>query len=154
MAEQFDIAAWRHHRVGESLEVMGELDDAGYHFGVCGENAVKYALWASGVHAAWISAGAAIGKSRSRSLQGTPMRGHFPSLVSFVRKAQTEIAVHATGRYAGAVMSTLLAPSFSSRFAGWDINIRYADPRYTPVTPATCTSWHVDADDLVLAILV
>src|SRR4051794_13118464 len=106
MAEQFDIAAWRHHRVGETLEVMGELDDAGYHFGVCGENALKYALWASGVYAAWITAGAAIGKSPSESLRGTPMRSHFPSVATLVRKAQTEIAVHATGRYAGPIMST------------------------------------------------
>jgi hypothetical protein len=154
MAEQFDIAAWRHHRVGESLEAIGELDDAGYHFGVCGENAVKYALWASGVRAAWLSAGAATGKSPSQSLKGTPMRGHFPTLTSLVRKVQTEIAVHATGRHAGPIMATLLNPSFSSRFAGWDIDIRYADPHYTPVTPATCSSWHGDADDLVLAILV
>jgi hypothetical protein len=82
------------------------------------------------------------------------MRGHFPSLASLVRRVQTEIVVHATGRYAGPIMSTLLDPGFSSRFAGWDIDIRYADPRYTPVSPVTCTSWHDDADELILAILV
>lgn len=154
MAEQFDIAAWRHHRVGEALEAIGELDDAGYHFGLCGENALKYALWASGVCAAWITAGAASRKTPAQSLIGTPMRGHFPSFANLVRKAQAEIAVHAKGRYAGPVMSTLLDPGFSSRFAGWDIDIRYADPRYTPVTAASCTAWHQDADVLVLATLV
>jgi hypothetical protein len=48
MAEQYAIAAWR-------LELEGDTDDAGYHFGISGETAVKYALRASGVEAAWVA---------------------------------------------------------------------------------------------------
>lgn len=154
MAEQYDVAAWRHHRVGEMLENGAELDDAGYHFGVCGENAVKYALWASGVQAAWIRIGAGQGKSVRDSLTGTPMRGHFPTLTTLVQQTRSNIAVHATGRFSGPVAAIVLSPNFIQRFAGWSIDIRYADTQHTPVSSQTCTAWHADADDLVLSLVI
>ena len=154
MAEQFDIAAWRHHRVAETLEILAELDDAGYHFGVCGENAVKYALWAAGVQAAWIRAGAAVGKSPAQSLKRTPMRGHFPTLKSLINKTRAEISIYATGRHAAPIAAMVLDPSFAGRFADWHIDIRYADAAHTPVSALKCATWHRDADDFVLALLL
>lgn len=49
MTERYDIAAERHHRVAAQLEANGETDDAAYHYGLVGENALKYGLLTSGV---------------------------------------------------------------------------------------------------------
>ncbi len=154
MAEQYGVAALRHQRVAGSLELGAELDDAGYHFGVCGENALKYALWASGVESAWICIGATRGMSARASLRTTPMRGHFPTLATLVQQTQAEIALYATGRFSGPISAVVLSPSFSRRFSGWNINIRYADNQYTPVSSQTCAAWHADADDLVFSLVI
>lgn len=146
MAEQYGVAAWRHHDVAETLEHLGFLDDAGYHFGVCGENAVKHSLRAAGVESVWVAA--------KISLKKTPMKQHFPTLKSFVKRAQADIAVNAQGRFAAAVASLVLDPSFANRFNGWHINIRYADTTNTPVAGGTCSGWHTDADDLVLGLVL
>jgi len=154
LAEQYEVAAWRHHRVGELLVAAGELDDAGYHFGVCGETAVKHLLLASGVEAAWIAIGAATGKTVTEALNKTPMRKHFPTLKKLVVNVQGEIAMYARGRYSPTITSLVLDPEFSKRFSGWDINIRYADQNSTPVSKAKCAEWQRDADDFVLALVV
>ena len=44
MAEQFCVAALRHLDTAELLEREGKLDDAGYHYGLAGETAVKHAV--------------------------------------------------------------------------------------------------------------
>ncbi len=154
MAEQYEVAAWRHHRVAELLVAGGELDDAGYHFGVCGETAVKHLLWASGVEAAWIAIGATGGKTPDAALKGTPMRRHFPTLQKLSADVRNEILLYGKGRYAAAINSFVIDPAFSKRFSGWNINIRYADGAFTPVSKATCDAWQRDADDLVLALVV
>ena len=154
MAERHDVAAWRHLRVGELLVGLGEFDDAGYHFGVSGENSIKFALWASGVRSAWIVTGAALGRSLAASLGGTPCRGHFPTLHQLVHDARADIAANAVGRYAAPIAAALLSSTFPSRFAGWNIDIRYADPAYTPVAEALCTAWRNDAEDLLLMLMI
>lgn len=146
MAEQYDVAAWRHHSVAEKLEEAGDLDDAGYHFGVCGETAVKQALRASGVEANWIAAGI--------SLKRTPMLQHFPTLTTFVTRSRNDIAVFAVGRHAAPITGIILDVSFLQRFSGWHINIRYADLSYTPVSSGICGAWHQDADELILGLLL
>ena len=139
--------------MAELLLEHGEVDDAAYHFGICGENAVKQMLRLAGVEAAWITAGAANGKTPRQALANTPMRGHFPSLVNLVQAAQQDIALYATGRYSAHISSLVLSSSFKFRFAGWEINIRYADSVCTPVTQQDCSAWNADADDLVLALV-
>lgn len=154
MTEQYDIAAKRHRDVGEKLQTGRDLDDAGYHFGVSGENSVKYALEASGVVSAWLAIGAAQGRTPRASLSNTPMREHFPSLKQFVMRTQSEISTYATGRLGMPISSYILDPSFANRFDNWDINIRYADTNCTPVTAAACADWHSDADDLFLNLVI
>ncbi|MBY5391024.1 hypothetical protein [Rhizobium leguminosarum] len=144
MAEQFEIAAWRHVRVAEALHSLHEHDDAGYHCGVAGENALKALLQKAGLESHWVGLGV--------NLRNTPMRGHFPTLHALVQGVRAEIASSAHGRYASAISGIVLDPSFAVRFSGWHIDIRYADTMYTPVSGAVCAQWLEDAHDLVLAI--
>lgn len=145
MAERYLEAAWRHLGVGEKLQRSGDIDDAGYHFGVSGENSLKALLQISGVQAAWAGAGV--------QPRATPMRGHFPDLHDSVQQAQAEISLYANGRLAGHVASLLLSPGFAGRFIGWHINIRYADTDHTPVTAANAQRWREDAEDFVLPLV-
>jgi hypothetical protein len=154
MPENFAVAAERHLRVGELLFKAEEYDDAGYHFGVCGEILVKHALREAGVEREWILSGAALGKSPKKTLLSTPMRRHLPELTSVMPNFQTEIALYMSGRFSPAVTSLILVPSFIARFGGWHIDIRYADPLYTPVDRATCQRWYDDATDFFLGLAI
>jgi len=142
MVERYDVAAGRHLRVARHLERHGEIDDAAYHYGVVGEVAVKHALRASGVESRW------------QSLKETPMRGHFPSLQSKVSAVRADIAAFATGRLAGPIQREVLGPAFAGRYAGWHIDIRYADDALTPVDRTRCAAWARDAEALILALVI
>lgn len=144
--EQFDIAAARHHHVGELLHQQNEFDDAGYHYGVCGENAVKHALRAAGVEAAWIALGT--------NLRRTPMRAHFATLTGLVSAFQADIALHASGRHAGLISAYIASPAFGAMFANWSIDIRYADASCTPVPVEACEQWADDATNLMLQLVL
>jgi hypothetical protein len=146
MTEQYQVAAWRHHETAEALQGRGFLDDAGYHYGVSGENSVKYALQASGVEAGWLHVNV--------NLLGTPMRAHFPKIQTLCDQAKAHIAMYATGRLAGAISNKISDISFSGKFVGWNINIRYADTDFTPVDPAVCSGWESDSLDLLLNLVV
>lgn len=145
MNERYDVAAGRHQRVAEHLEGKGEFDDAGYHYGVAGENAVKNALRDSGVEAAWTKA--------CRRLRETPMGRHFPTLQDKVKDVQTEIQAFACGRLATSIQKEILGPDFPSRYQGWNLDIRYADRRYTPVDPKDCARWAQDTAELLVALI-
>lgn len=142
MPERYDIAAGRHLRVGGDLQTAGELDDAGYHFGLAGECAVKHALRAAGVEQALAAC------------RPNPMRAHFPTMQEAITKAQKLIELHASGRLASPIATTILDPSFVERFAGWRIEIRYADTACTPVDALACTGWHRDAETLVFKLVM
>lgn len=152
MAEQYDVAAWRHQRAAEALEGANEYDDAAYHYGLVGETAIKHALRASGCEAAWLAN--RTGKTDKSKLRDTPMRAHVQDLAAVVTQTAAEIALFATGRLAQPITLHVLSPSFQNRFKGWHIDIRYADPTYTPVTAATLAQLRADAADLLLHLVV
>ncbi|WP_295437712.1 hypothetical protein [uncultured Thiodictyon sp.] len=145
MTEQYDVAAARHHRVAEHLEMNGEIDDAAYHYGLVGENALKYALCKSGVAGVWNGA-----RMKPRN---TPMGKHLPSLTSAIQGFITDIQLHAVGRVGAELQAVVGDPAFVSRFQGWSLDIRYADHTCTPVSLVDCQRWSLDAD-LVLRRLV
>jgi hypothetical protein len=144
MAEQYEVAAWRHVRTAEKLLAELEYDDSGYHAGIAGENIVKALLQNSGLEAYW--------QSLAIPMQQTPMRGHFPKLHSMISQVRADIASSASGRQSANPSAVVLDPSFANRFAGWDINIRYADTTCTPVSKAVSETWLADAHDLILTI--
>jgi hypothetical protein len=128
MAERYDVAAKRHFDVADLLEKQGELDDAGYHYGLVGENALKHALRVC----------------LSKSVKGRD--GHFPDLKAAIIGFQGDIAVFASGSGIGKYLYELINdPTFAARFGGWNIDIRYADDRRTPVAQADCARWGNDA---------
>lgn len=133
MPERYDVAAVRHLAVGEVLENRGDLDDAGYHYGLVGENAVKHALRASGVEQVWLTA-------RLRRNR-TPMGRHVPGMHAALVDFQHDIEKHATGRLGGVLKTAVSDPTFAARLDGWSINIRYADDGCTPVNEADCRRW-------------
>lgn len=145
MTEQYDVAAGRHHRVAEHLAANGEIDDASYHYGLVGENALKHALRKSGVAAAWKVAG--------KKPKNTPMGKHWPPLTAEIQKFISDIHVHAVGRIGAELQAVVGDPAFAGLFHGWSIDIRYADDQCTPVRSADCHRWALDAD-LVLRRLV
>ena len=81
MAEQYEVAAWRHLGVGEKLLAQQEIDDAGYHFGVSGENSLKAMLQLAGLEAHWLAAGIRLNR--------TAMRAHFPNIQSLTKLGWT-----------------------------------------------------------------
>ncbi len=146
MPERFELAAARHLRVGTVLFSANEIDDAAYHFGVGGENAIKHALRSCGLEAVWAAQG--------KSPHETPMRKHFPNLTNLVLSAQNDIALNATGRLAQAVQQEVIGGNFGQRYGGWSIDIRYADDAKTPVSNLDCTKWKSDTEELVASFLV
>lgn len=142
MPERYDLAAGRHLRVGYTLQAAGEFDDAGYHFGFAGEAAIKYALRASGVEQA------VSGQKKN------PMRSHFPTLQCATLQARSLIILHAKGRLAGPIKAAIQDPGFPQRFAGWQIEIRYADTTCTPVASSDCDRWLADAEALVRSLVI
>lgn len=130
MAEQFALAALRHLQTAELLESSGRTDDAAYHYGLAGENAVKQTLVSSGI--------AAIPLPHH-------LRKHFDTqLHTAIANAAAAITALASGRLAADVQSGI----FNQRFVGWSITIRYADTDY-PVTAQNLAAWKADAVHLV-----
>ncbi|MGQ9367003.1 hypothetical protein [Azospirillum sp. ST 5-10] len=145
MTERYDMAADRHLRVAERLERDNEIDDAAYHYGLVGENALKHALRASGVEAAWNSAGTNPFK--------TPMKRHFPALSPDILQCANDIRAYAAGRIGGALHSAVVEPSFLQRFRSWTMDIRYADDACTPVSTVDCRRWGEDAEHFMLKLV-
>lgn len=146
MTERYDMAAERHQRVGARLEQLGETDDAAYHYGLVGENALKHALRHSGVEAAWTTAGL--------TRYNTPMGKHFPKLTSEFAGFSSDITLYATGPTGAKLASLINDPSFMDHFSHWSIDIRYADDQHTPVAPQICRQWGDDADDFLLKLVM
>lgn len=127
MPEQFDIAARRHFATAETLEAEGRLDDAGYHYGLAGENAVKQSC---------IAACGPLTKDLKQHFVG--------GLRQAIQLSQAVSGVLATGRLCGGLAADLRANTFASRFDGWDIQIRYAHTDF-PVDSARVATWKADA---------
>lgn len=136
MAEQYQAAALRHFASAEALAANGHLDDASYHLGLVGENAIKHAFQDAGMEAFW--------RTNGTHINNTPMRGHWGHLQAKIEGLAQEIALVSSGRRSVA-LSTLVANSSITCFAGWSIDIRYADDRYVPVSREDYQSWHNDA---------
>ena len=133
MPEQFHVAAVRHLKVGETLHKNGHLDDAGYHFGVSGECALKYGILEAGLH--------------------VPKK-HFPSLAAAAKDIVSKVSACGTGRTSAAIFEVVNDPTFSQRFRGWSIDIRYAVSSCTPVQQADCDRWCKDASELVARLVI
>ncbi|WP_156356091.1 hypothetical protein [Sphingomonas sp. Leaf22] len=140
MPEQFNIAAIRHLRTAEHLEAGGHTDDAGYHFGVCAENAVKCAMREAGLESYWASQG-------NQALRASPMFGHWSLLGTKIANAASIINVHAQGRRANPLKQ--LSASGATVFADWSIDIRYADPTHVPIDGAKLHRWKHGAAQFV-----
>jgi hypothetical protein len=145
MTEQYEIAALRHFDVAELLLAQLHLDDAGYHFGIAGENALKHALQSAGMEQFWQNNG--VGPNK------TPMRKHYPHLEPSVVAEEQMILAHAQGRLASPLAQLISAPNHGSRFNNWSIDIRYADTICTPVPAASCAQWQEDAADMLLRLI-
>lgn len=127
MADQFDIAARRHLDTAETLERDGKLDDAGYHYGLAGETAVKQSI-----------------KLACGSLPVALLR-HFAVPLRDAIKSSTEVSnVLKSGRLGGGLAADLGAGLFESRFDNWNVRIRYADSDF-PVNAALVATWKADA---------
>lgn len=145
MGEQFDVAAFRHFETAEHLETGGHIDDAAYHFGLCGENAVKSAMREAGLEQHWASISNA-------ALRNSPMRGHWGDLSQRIQVAASDINLYAAGRRSTAlrVLSSTTTPSF----VGWNIDIRYADPALVPVSSASVSLWKADATRFLVKFVI
>jgi hypothetical protein len=103
------------------------LDDAGYHFGLVGENAVKYAV-----------------VTACGFLPGS-LKQHFARpLLDAIARSQDVATVLMNGRLSVVLAQDIQNGSFNHRFAKWNIAIRYADSSH-PVTTALVSSWRADA---------
>lgn len=145
MTERYDVAANRHHRVGDRL-LDGEPDDAAYHYGLVGENALKHGLSSSGIADAWATAGLKV--------RDSPMRKHLPNLTIAIQAFSSEIPLYAHGRIGAQIQAVVNDPAFADRFQGWSIDIRYADDQCTPVTQNDCERWARDADYLLRTLVL
>ncbi len=129
MPEQFDVAARRHLDTAEILEAEGRLDDAGYHYGLAGENAVKQSI---------VAACGPLTKEMRLFV-------HFDTALKAAIPKWLEVSgVLASGRLGGGLAADMKAGTFDSRFDGWNINIRYADTHF-PVDPSRVAAWKADA---------
>ena len=127
MPEQYDVAARRHLDTAESLEIGGRLEDAGYHYGLAGENAVKQSI---------VAACGNLPKALHR---------HFDvALRDAIQSSQQVLSLLANGRLGGGLARDLQAGNFTFRFDKWDIKIRYADSDW-PVDPGRVAAWKADA---------
>lgn len=144
--ERYDVAAERHHRVAELLVALNETDDAAYHYGLVGENALKHALRASGAERAWEEEGVEQKKN--------PMKKHMPDSAALITALFEGNASYATGRYGEKIWSVLAHPDFNDILNGWMLDIRYADARCTPVDSGDCRRWAQDADFLLRELVL
>ncbi|MCJ2065051.1 hypothetical protein MKK63_20390 [Methylobacterium sp. J-088] len=157
MTEQYDLAAWRHQGTADHLLNNSEFDDAGYHYGIVGENALKHAMRISGIEAHFLANPPRGRNGRRQSgdpLRGTPLRGHFPSLQTLAQRAQQVVSLYATGRVATSLQTEIGSANFSMRFQNWNIDIRYASTTCTPVSETACNAWKKDAEDLILSLVI
>ena len=132
MVEQFARAALRHLATAESLEDEGKLDDAGYHYGLVGEMALKSA------------AQLIYGPTLPQKLKFHINHGKV-TLQDKIAKDLTFMNALRSGRFTGGLDSHLAAGTLQGCFAGWSINIRYADDGNCPVQAADVTAWRADA---------
>ncbi len=139
MAEQFCVAALRHLDTAELLEREGKLDDAGYHYGLAGETAVKHAV------------------ATACSFFPSDLRTHFnhrsKPLTEAILDSQAVTVVLENGRLGGGLARDLELRQFASRFDKWHINIRYADTDY-PVNEALVAAWKADAVALLAGVVL
>ena len=143
MPEQYDVAAWRHLATAGKLFSSSDFDDAGYHYGVCGENILKAALLNAGL------------KSHLEPLKKKdPMWAHLPKIKNLVIEAQAVIVAHAAGRLAAPLASTISKANFLNLFDGWTIDIRYADTAVCPVSSPIAQQWKDDAEFLAWDLLI
>jgi len=140
MAEKYGFAALRHLRVGSRLLEQSEFDDAGYHFGVSGENSLKEALVICGLALKW---------KDTIKKKDSPMSAHLPKITILIHALRDEIAVSAVGRRGAAISAVVLDDDFPNRFLRWSIDIRYADDECTPVSEEDCRKWELDAPILL-----
>lgn len=141
LPEQYQIAAYRHFEAAELLDANSMRDDAAYHLGVSGENAIKYAMQAAGLEAHWD--GSNIRKNNQ------PMRGHWGTLQAKIDSERDNINLIATGRRSASLRS-LVNSGPIQQFLGWGIDIRYADSGLVPVSDADHTRWHSDAQNFLI----
>jgi|GEM_PF-6527072 len=136
MVDRYDVAAVRHFKTAEILERGGRLEDAGYHYGLAGETAVKAALTKCGV---------SIGRDLRKHFDGDGEK----SLSEAVKRSVAITSLISTGRLGGALAKDLRTNQLKDRFRNWSIFIRYANDDY-PVTIERLGIWRADAAKLVV----
>lgn len=141
MPEQFQVAAYRHFKTAELLADNSMLDDAAYHLGVAGENAVKHAMQEAGLEVHWDAVG--INKNTQ------PMRGHWGRLQAKLVAEAATINLFSSGRRS-APLKRLIASGSITEFSGWSIDIRYADSTLVPVSTADHQRWYDDAQAFLI----
>lgn len=141
MAEQYQVAAYRHFQTAELLASHGMLDDAAYHLGVAGENAVKHAMQEAGLEAHWDASGI-----RKRN---QPMRGHWGDLQAKLASEVNAINLFSSGRRS-APLRNLVNGGAINCFDGWHIDIRYADSAMVPVSLNDHQRWYEDAQSFLV----
>lgn len=134
MAEQFNVAALRHLKTAGQLERKGRLDDAAYHYGVAGEAAVKEVL---------VRAGIKYPRKHWDLREKKSLRHEIESIGNLA-------VLLRNGRLGGeALADDLDAGTFSCRFDGWSLDIRYAHTDHCPVDAEKLAVWKTDAVLLV-----
>lgn len=116
MAEDYLSAAHRHFEDAELLREQARLDNAGHHYGIAGECAVKAVC---------------IEEDGSR-----PNKHFDPDVKRDLRDAAIPNLSGLKGQRILAVLSGL--------FAGWSVHDRYTAPGYTP--SAQVDQWRTDAE--------
>lgn len=137
MAEQFDVAALRHLQSAARLEEAGQLDDAGYHYGIAGETAVKQSVVK------------AIGHLPKKLRKHINERG--TTLQEAVKLYYQFNLVMSNGRLGGALARELANDTLVNRFVNWSLNIRYADTDHCPINQNNLMQWKSDAITLINA---
>ena len=126
----FAAAARRHLVDGKRLQQDKQYDNAGYHFGLAAECALKGAFIALG--------------DRTFSKEGSGRKAfyaHFPALKN--------LSVGLSGRISTSVATLLSKAKFMQ---DWDVKMRYS--RNRSITRERCAQWCKDAEDLILACAV
>lgn len=119
MAEDYLSAAHRHFEDAELLREQARLDNAGHHYGVAGECAVKAVC---------------MEETRSRPTK------HFDSNAQKdLRSAAIPNLMGHKGRRIQSVLPGL--------FVGWSVHDRYTAPGHTP--SAQVDQWRADAEEVL-----
>lgn len=132
MSERFADAALRHLETGDLLKDEGRTDDAAYHYGLVGETALKEAVIR------------ALGSSLPKRLRSHLNHKTQPLQTLIVHDANLASLLR-HGRLGGALGAELLQGLLVHRFAGWSLDIRYADSNYCPVGSSDLCIWQEDA---------